>query len=62
MSVTAPHASPLQLLASQPRLPRPEDTQRMLGHSKEVNWALGGAALGLTVAIVEYIANNVFDR
>ena len=34
---------------------------RMLGE-KEVNWALGGAALGLTVAIVEFVANNVFDR
>ena len=34
---------------------------RMLGE-KEVNWALGGAALGLTVAIVEFVANNVFDK
>ena len=36
-------------------------SSRMLGE-KETKWAIGGAALGLTVAIVEYIANNVFDN
>ena len=36
--------------------------KQMFGNSKEVDWAIGGAALGFTVAIVEYIANNVFDR
>ena len=36
--------------------------RQMFGNSKEVDWAIGGAALGFTVAIVEYIANNVFDR
>ena len=35
-------------------------SSRMLGE-KETKWAIGGAALGLTVAIVEYLANNVFD-
>ena len=30
--------------------------------SRETDWALGGAALGLTVALVEYIATNVFER
>ena len=38
-----------------------EISSRMLGE-KETKWAIGGAALGLTVAIVEYIANNVFDN
>ena len=36
--------------------------RQMFTDSKEVDWAIGGAALGFTVAIVEYIANNVFDR
>ena len=36
--------------------------RQIFGKSKEVDWAIGGAALGFTVAIVEYIANNVFDR
>ena len=36
--------------------------RQMFSDSKEVDWAIGGAALGFTVAIVEYIANNVFDR
>ena len=36
--------------------------RQMFGNSKEVDWAIGGAALGFTVAIVEYIANNVFER
>ena len=36
-------------------------SSRMLGE-KETKWAIGGAALGLTVAIVEYLANNVFDN
>ena len=39
----------------------PVGHKRLLTDSKEVNWAIGGAALGLTVAIVEYIANNVFE-
>ena len=38
-----------------------ETSSRMLGE-KETKWAIGGAALGLTVAIVEYLANNVFDN
>ena len=47
--------SPSQALA--------ETSQRqMFSKSKEIDWAIGGAALGFTVAIVEYIANNVFDR
>lgn len=36
-------------------------SSRMLGE-KETKWAIGGAALGLTVAIVEYLASNVFDN
>ena len=38
-----------------------EISSRMLGE-KETKWAIGGAALGLTVAIVEYLASNVFDN
>ena len=36
-------------------------SSRMLGE-KETKWAIGGAALGLTVAIVEYLASNVFEN
>lgn len=48
------------LVSPGPRPEEPSHTSRMLGE-KETKWAIGGAALGLTVAIVEYIANNVFD-
>ena len=48
------------LVSPGPRPEEPGHTSRMLGE-KETKWAIGGAALGLTVAIVEYIANNVFD-
>ena len=43
-------------------LSRVSADDRMITENREVNWALGGAALGLTVAIVEYLANNVFDK
>ena len=40
----------------------PGHTGHHTARSRETDWALGGAALGLTVALVEYIATNVFER
>ena len=51
-----------ELAASQSHVLPSRSGRQMFGSSKEVDWAIGGAALGFTVAIVEYIANNVFDR
>ena len=36
--------------------------RKIFGHSREADWAIGGAAIGFTVALVEYITNNVFDK
>jgi len=44
------------------RLRGEEGVERhIFGHSRETDWALGGAALGLTVALVEFIANSVVE-
>lgn len=51
-----------ELAVSQSHVLPSRSGRQMFGNSKEVDWAIGGAALGFTVAIVEYIANNVFDR
>ena len=50
------------LALSHSQAPPVRGDRQMFSDSKEVDWAIGGAALGFTVAIVEYIANNVFDR
>ena len=39
-----------------------EQARKIFGHSREADWAIGGAALGFTAALVEYIANNVFVK
>ena len=36
--------------------------RRIFSHSREADWAIGGAAIGFTAALVEFIANNVFER
>ena len=36
--------------------------RKIFGNSRETDWAIGGAAIGFTAALVEFIANNVFDK
>jgi len=36
--------------------------RKIFGRSRETDWALGGAAIGFTAALVEFIANNVLDK
>ena len=43
-------------------LPDVGQERKIFGHSREADWAIGGAAIGFTAALVEFIANNVFDK
>ena len=42
--------------------PSKSEERKILGHSREADWAIGGAALGFTAALVEFIANNVVNK
>ena len=43
-----------------PRTVLDAQDRKIFGHSREADWAIGGAAIGFTAALVEFIANNVF--
>lgn len=46
-----------------PRIfPNEAHERKIFGHSREADWAIGGAAIGFTAALFEFIANNVFDK
>ena len=34
--------------------------QLLLGHSKEVDWAIGGAAFGFTAGLLQFLSNTAF--
>jgi hypothetical protein len=36
--------------------------RKILSNSREADWAIGGAAIGFTAPLVEFIANNVFEK
>ena len=41
-----------------PRTGLDAQERNIFGHSREADWAIGGAALGFTAALVEFIENN----
>ena len=45
-----------------PRTVLDAQERKIFSHSREADWAIGGAAIGFTAALVEFIANNVFER
>jgi hypothetical protein len=45
-----------------PRTVLDAQERKIFGHSREADWAIGGAAIGFTAALLEFIANNVLER
>ena len=59
---TLPDTAHAQNIGGFSRLYNERQGRKIFGHSREADWAIGGAAVGFTVALVEFISNNIFDK